>query len=62
LRHTHQATARKSLERPLAEPAKTRHGPPPTGNDYLASLLYSLQVLTEAIVELADPHFVLGRM
>jgi hypothetical protein len=59
LRHPHQATARESLEWPLAEPTQTRDGAPATGNDHLASPLHSLQVLAEAVVQLADSDFAL---
>jgi hypothetical protein len=62
LRHTHQATARESIERPLSEPAEASNRPPTPGDDDLASPLYALQVLAEAIVQLADPDLTLWLM
>jgi hypothetical protein len=60
--HPHQATARESIERPLAKPAEAGHWPPAPGDDDLAAPLYSLQVLAEAVVQLSDANFTLGLM
>jgi len=62
LRHAHQATPSESVEWPLAEPTEARHWPSSAGDDDLPSPLYSLQVLTEAIMELSYSYFPLGRM
>jgi len=62
LRHPNQAAARESIKGPLAEPAETSHRPPAAGDDDLASPLYSLQVLAEAVMELANSDFALMLM
>lgn len=62
MRHPDQSAARESIERPLAEPAQARYRTSAASNNDLASPLYSLQVLAEAIMELTDPDFTLGLM
>jgi hypothetical protein len=62
MRHPHQASARKGLEWPLPEPAQTSHGPAAARNDDLAAPLHSLQVLAEAVVQLAHADFALRLM
>jgi hypothetical protein len=57
-RHPHQTTARKILKRSLGvQAAEASDRPPPPGNDHLASPLHSLQILTEAIVQLSNSDF-----
>jgi len=62
LRHPNEATTGESIERPLAKPAQASHRLPTASDDDLASPLYALQILTEAIVELTDPDLALGLM
>lgn len=62
MRHPHQAAARESIERSLAESAQTSHGPTAASNDDLAAPLDTLQVLTEAIMQLADTDFTVKLM
>jgi len=62
LRHPNQAAACESIEWSLAESAETSDGPAAPSNDDLASPLHSLQILAEAIVQLADPDFALRLM
>jgi hypothetical protein len=62
LGHPHQAASRESIERTLAEAAEAGDGPAAAGDDDLASPLHPLQVLAEAIVQLADPDFTLRLM
>jgi hypothetical protein len=58
----HQATSRESFKRPLSEPAESSDRPAAPGDDHLAASLHALQVLAEAVMELADPDFALGPM
>jgi hypothetical protein len=62
LRHPHQTTPRKSIERTLAEPAEAGHRPPTPRDEDLTAPLHSLQVLAKAVVKLTDPDFALGVM
>jgi hypothetical protein len=55
--HPHQTTSREVFERPLGiESSEASDAPPTPGNDDLASVLHSLQILAEAIVQLTDPY------
>jgi hypothetical protein len=62
LRHPNEATSRERIEWPLAKPAEASDRPSAAGDDDLASSLHSLQVLAEAIVQLADADFAIGLM
>ncbi len=62
MRHPHQTTSRESIKRTLAEPAEASDGSAATRDHNLASPLHSLQVLAEAIVQLADADLALGLM
>jgi len=51
------------LERALgAQSTEASYGPPPSRHDDLASPLHSLQILAEAIVQLADADLALRPM
>jgi hypothetical protein len=62
LRQSHQTTACESVERPLTKPAQASNRPAAPSDDDLASPLYSLQILAEAIVQLPDTDFALMLM
>jgi hypothetical protein len=63
LRHTHQTAACEILERSLSvESAEASNAPPAPGDDQFASILHALQILTEAIVQLADSDLSLRLM
>jgi hypothetical protein len=56
--HPHQTAAREILEGPLSvESAEASDAPAAPSDDHLASLLYSLQILTEAIMQLSNSNF-----
>jgi hypothetical protein len=62
LRHPHKPTSRESIERTLAEAAEAGNGSAAASDDDLASILNSLQVLAEAVMQLTDSNFALGLM
>jgi hypothetical protein len=60
--HPYEATLRERLKRPLTESAQTSHRPTAPGNDDLAPILDSLQILAKAIMQLAYANFALRWM
>jgi hypothetical protein len=62
LRHSYEATLRKPLKRPLAESAQPGHRPTAPGDDDLAPTLDPLQILAQAIMQLAHTDFTGGLM
>lgn len=63
LRHSHQTAAGEILERALGvESTEAGNASPAPSHDNLATALHSLQILTEAIVQLADSDLSLRLM